>query len=383
MQIVRAGLAYGELLLAMIVVSALADDMRGTIAAFTVVLVGLFAVLGVLDDFLPSIPPMVMLSIGLFGIVGALVFARNLYHTRDKRLRTRITGIVVVACLVIAAFGVPDSLRSEGVHTTAGPAVEIEAVNPSTWGQERQLSMRLRVGSSNAHERLEFQTDSVTLRFLDGKSTQVIHRPHMVVRQPPPPVASAVRWIVNRTDTISWSNFGIEPSVLDRSSIARGVASVAVKGTVTTSRAQIVATLPLRDEAVVTDAGRRIRIYGVSHDATDADVWVQVSAIPRTGPDVESPADQLDGLQFAMVNEARGEAILLNRLGKDFTGGSGSLVLPWIPIWTTFIRLSAVPANTRPVGLPLDDAWYAGAHLVVAEWNVIGRYRTRGEVVLK
>jgi hypothetical protein len=379
----RGALGYGELLLAVIVISALADDMRETIVTFTAIVLGGFAVLGALDAFLPSLAPIAVISISLLGVIGALAIARNLYRTREKRLRTRITGIAVVACLLVGSFNVPASLRSDGLPPSAGPAVNIEAVNPNTWGQTRQLSMRLRPGSADAEERLEFRADSITLRFLDGKRVPVYDHPQMVVRMPPPPVAGAVRWIVNRADTVSWTNFSIEPSLLDRPSIARGVASVVIKGTVIASRPQIVATLPLRNEAVATDAGRRVRIYGVSHDATGADVWVQISAIPRDGPDVGSPADQLDGLQFAIVNEARGEAIVLNRIGGGFTGGSGSIVLPWIPIWTSFTRLSTGPSNAPPVGLPLDDAWYAGAHLVVAEWNVIGRYRTRGEVALQ
>jgi hypothetical protein len=108
-----------------------------------------------------------------------------------------------------------------------------------------------------------------------------------------------------------------------------------------------------------------------------------MSAVPRVAavPEPEAQLRERNGIQLVIVNDARGEAMLIDNQNAT-SGGSGSLVLPWIGISTTFKRLSTSQSRASTDGLPRDDAWYAGARVVVVEWNVVSTYRTRAEAIV-
>jgi hypothetical protein len=309
-----------------------------------------------------------------------------LYRTRDRRLRTWIVGIVAAAGLIVASFMNRGPTVAAVPSVANGPAIEIEPQpHVGGWGQGRQLPMQVRAAphAVAGFERLDFQIDSATITLLEGKTVRASVTPMpLAVHASPPAVGRPVRWILDG-GTIQWSGFNVEPGDLDRPAVSAGVRSLAVDGTVTVSRSHVVGTLPLTRGESLTRDGRRLAIYGFSHDNTGADVWVQMSAVPR--PNAEEAPDlqfrQNDGLQFALVNEARGEALLLYT--QHGSGGSGSVVLPWISITTMFNRFTtAGMGGSPPPALPRDDAWYAGAQVVVVEWNVVGRYRTRGTATI-
>jgi hypothetical protein len=65
--------------------------------------------------------------------------------------------------------------------------------------------------------------------------------------------------------------------------------------------------------------------------------------------------------------------------GEGDTGGMGSIVLPWIGISTSFNRFTTNASRSAPGALPKNDAWYAGARLVIIEWTPVARYYARGE----
>jgi hypothetical protein len=123
-------------------------------------------------------------------------------------------------------------------------------------------------------------------------------------------------------------------------------------------------------------------IYGLSHDTTDAHVWVQLFAVPRdTIPGVADMTRSVDDLLFALVNDARSEALLLRDWGSS--GNSGSVVLPWIRIEARSRQLKSEMDDSLSHNLPRDDAWYKGARLVVLEWTLAGRFPARGEIALR
>ena len=379
----RAALSYGELTLAVIVISTLTDDLRGFVGAFVAILVGIVVVGGALADFALNVPVFVPAALMVIGVGGGVLLVAYLYRTHDRRIHTWIVGVPVTVCLVIASFIPPIPHEGDVPIVSGGAMMELEPLDPSSWGQARQLSIKVRVAQGLDSARLDFQPDTVAFRLLDGKDVHLDGTyPAVVARGVLPPVGHPVRWIIDPANA-EWSTaFAAEPLGLDRQSIARGVKSVAVGGTMTVSRSHVVASLPLRNGAAVTRDGRRVAIYGFSHDAAGADMWVQTSAIPRAGGVLEQNAQlrDKDGLQFALVNDARSEAMLIDNQSGG-SGGSGSIVLPWIGISTEFKRLTT--NLLRPSdALPRDEAWYAGARLVIVEWNVVGRYRSRGEATL-
>jgi hypothetical protein len=173
----------------------------------------------------------------------------------------------------------------------------------------------------------------------------------------------------------------VEPQPGVRGAIGNNARSVSVAGIVTSLQSRPIASLPLRiGESVVHD-GRRIVIYGFSHDADSANVWIELSTVPR---DQVLPIDDwtsTDNLRFALVNDARSEALMLRYWGGH--SESGGLVLPWTQIQTRFSQFKSGTQDGPSHIVPLDDAWYKGARLVALEWSVVRRFRARGEVALR
>lgn len=164
---------------------------------------------------------------------------------------------------------------------------------------------------------------------------------------------------------------------------AAGVKAVTIDGVVTVYRPHIAASLPLREDASATAGGRRVTIYGLSHGATGTRAWVNVSEVVHNeGEDPVSlplPPGQ-NRLEFAVVNAARGEAMLIDL--QNASGQSGSIVLPWTNISSTFTGLRTNVAPDDMASLPRDNAWYAGARLVVIEWTPASSYRTSGHATV-
>jgi hypothetical protein len=58
------------------------------------------------------------------------------------------------------------------------------------------------------------------------------------------------------------------------------------------------------------------------------------------------------------------------------------IVLPWLGISSTLTWHVTNPSPNYLTTFPRDDAWYAGASLVVVEWTAAGSYRTSAQATL-
>jgi len=372
-------IAFGKLALAAMVLSAITDDVRGAAVLLIALYVG-----GV---FLTATVPGVVILwastvIGIAGGVSVLVY---LYRTRDRRPAMRIAG-AVPACLLVASFRVPVGLPTRATPViNAGPALEIEPVSPNMWYANNQLTMQLRLVSTSIPpvERFDFGGDTVTIRSVRGEEVILIGGVASALPGWRPQLGPNVRWIIAASETGMDRSalFLVQPQTVDGRSILSSVASVAIVGTVTTLRSRVIASLPLRVGAGATQDGRRIAIYGVSHDTTGIDLWVQTSAIPQARLDHQFMYSG-DGLTYAIFNAARSEAILVRR--QSSSGGQGNnLILPWIPLSKWSAYFTTKESGPAPTGSPLDDAWYADARLIVLEWDVVDRYRASGHATLR
>jgi len=384
----RSAIAFVDWALAVLVVSAITDDFRGAVVALIAILLGIL--------FLPSALREVGGSATLIGIAGGVSVLVYLYRTRDSRPRARIAAAVVAACLLRApswfSSGMTQTIpKATRAAASAGLSLVIEPLNPSLWHSSNQLKMKLGLVSTSPApgERLEFRADTVTIRPV-GRDEFTI--PDRFTG----PVAShwgrlqlgpTVRWI-HENSLSDWkgpSEFAVHSETVDGTPIIGPVASVAIVGTITSLRSRVIASLPLRVGAAATHGGRRVAIYGFSHDANGVDVWIQVAALAELNFDhpliVSNSTSSGDALEFAIFNEARSEAIFLDTKSRTRQSISGLLVLPWAPFGT-----SSGLFTTRPFPLasenPLDDAWYAGARLVVFDWEVVERYRVRGDAAI-
>jgi hypothetical protein len=377
--IAACAVSYAEWALAVMLVGALTNDLRSSAVAFIAILFGIVLLAVAIGSYMPS-SPLVPLAFTVGGAIGGVLLLSFLYRTRDKRLRTWIAAAVLTTCLIVASFSpFPMKPRAKRVGVI-GPGLHVEPTDTATWGRTRQFSIRLKpsLAFSTADERVDFQADSVTIGLLDGTRINVAgYYPSTNVLLTPPQLGSPVRWRAQGEQDRAVGFLTVEPQESARAAISTGARSVSINGTFTNFRSRIVATLPLRVGASAIRDGRRIAIYGFSHDATGADVWVQVSSIPQASVLLGGS----DDLQLAIVNEARSEAMLLTSRGNG--GGSGGMVLPWLQLSTSFTHVTSNPSNAVQKDLPLDDAWYASAHLVVLEWDVVRRSRARDEVALR
>jgi hypothetical protein len=377
--VAHSAIAFGELALAAMVVSAITDDIRGAAVLLIILYVGSLFLTGTVAGVVA------LWASTLIGVAGGVSVLVYLYRTRDKRPAMRIAG-AVPACLLVVSFQVPVGLATRATPAVkTGPSLAIEAVDPSMWYANRQLTIRLRLVSTSIPpvERFDFAGDSVTIRSVLGK--QVTLSAGVVPAWPGlrPQLGPNVRWITAESNTGSSALFSMQSQTGDDRAILSSAASVAVVGTVTTLRSRVIASLPLRVGARATQGGRRIAIYGFSHDSNGVELWVQTSAIPGMTSDYERMVwSSSDRFSYAIVNVARSEAIRV-RSQSSSGGGSNTLILPWIPLsrWSAYFTTSA--SGAAPSGLPLDDAWYADARLVVFDWDVVDRYRARGYATLR
>lgn len=384
----RSAIAFGEWALAVMVISAITNDLRGAAVSLIAIYLGIF--------LLPGALRRVGGSATLIGVAGSMSVLVYLYRTRDKRPRTRIAAAVVAACLLVETLWF--SIGLERPRPTAamaaanvGLSLAIDPVNPSTWHSSSDLKMQLRLVSTSTApgEQLEFRPDTVTIQPVGRDQFNVrdrfgsvrLHRGRLQL-------GPTIRWIIDEPGAGMDASFEftVRPRTVDGTSIIGPVASVAIVGTVTSTRSRVIASLPLRVGAAATHGGRRVAMYGFSHDANGVDVWVQTAAISDVTSDhplmVYNETSSAGGLQFAIFNDARSEAIFLNQESGNARSGS-ILVLPWIPLSTSSTYFTTKRAGPPPAGLPLDDAWYAGARLVAFDWEVVDRYRVQGNAAVR
>jgi hypothetical protein len=388
----RSAIAFGQLALAVMVVSAITDNLRTAAVSVIAIFFGAF--------FLPSAVRLVNVSvpmlIGMAGGAWVLVYA---YRTRDKRARTRIVAVVAALSLFVASswFSVgmerPRPTAAKGA-ANAGASLAIERLDATTSRGSNQLTMRLRLVSTSTTpgEQLEFRPDTVTIRAVGGREINLSFGSGFAsrnfdffprtIRSGQLQLGPAVRWIDQSHAYGSDSfDFSFRPQTGEGAAIISPVASAAIVGTVTSLRSRVIARLPLRVGAAATHGGRRVAIYGFAHDAHGADLWVQTAAISDVNFDhplmLYNEASTANGLHFALFNAARSEAISVNERSGN-AGGGHVLVLPWIPLST-----SAVYFTMESHGVPVDDAWYAGARLIVYDWEVVDRYQVRGDAAVR
>jgi hypothetical protein len=298
-----------------------------------------------------------------------------------------VVGVGIVALLIFAAFNVPQP-QPHAPTMSSGARIEIAPTNLAEWTTGISLPIKLRISASPDSVRLAFKPGSVVIRLNTGDTLgQGPAFPATVVAGALPWIGHAVRWINVDPATLEWpSAFTFNPYSWRSDSIARlGVKSFTVGGTVTVSHARLVASLPLREGAHVVKDGFRVRMYGTpNHSVSDAQVYVQLSSVPRPGtiPQPEQHLQDQGNLQFALVNDSRNEAMLVDAANVA-SGGAGAAILPQIGLTTAFNMYSTTTAFSPKGRVPTDDNWYKNARLVVVEWVVVGSYRTMGEANMK
>ncbi len=370
--IARACLSYVELTLAVMIIGALTDDWRAFVATFVVVMVVTIVALAIHEAFFHTqrITPLVLT---LVSVPAAIVFLAIVYRTRDRRRLAWFAGVIATMGLVSASFASPFDRRGmlPAIDNTA--TIQVKPADRDQYMPSAGPAISLRIVGLSDSSRLFFEADRLVVQLTDGKTiTSFRNGLPRIERDVLPPLGPDIHWLGDAPREPT-SQFSVESREMTRESFSGAVMSLSVSGIMRVLRTRIVGSLPLQDGAVLVHDGWRFRIYGFSHEPTAADVWLQLSAGPERPAGYANTAIFTEGLEFILVNDARKEAMLVRNTGGS--SGSGFLVLPWIPLSTTFSHLSTTRAPGSN-GLPQDDGWYAGARLVVVEWKAVGQYRT-------
>jgi hypothetical protein len=260
--------------------------------------------------------------------------------------------------------------------------LRIELLEPDTIARRQPWQLRVLAEGAPDSERLALVVDTIIFHLRDGSTLHARGvEPVAPLYTPPLPVPSGVRWVGERAD-----GRGTAPSTVvtvrltdeQARTLFHGVAFAELVGRVSVREPRVIATMPLGVEQTLTRDGRRFRIERVSHGAEGAAVELLTSAI-LAGERTSRAGGWRRGsgeLGVALLNASRGEAMLLqqrtnSRMQSDWLVMPGASVLQESARYEP--RRSWLPAADHA----RDDAWYAGAQLLIAEWIPLGSYPVR------
>jgi hypothetical protein len=375
--IVHAAMGMLAWLLAGLALGAITENLLVLISALIGTLVALIVITIGFGDFLTVFSQVDPRVVRAAGIVAALALLLYLYRTRDSRRRIWFGGLASAALLMYGTA--PISRGQEAPTVAAEMDFRVEMPAPIVDDRQRPIAIGLGVGRVSESDRLDFHPETVVVKATSGRSvlstgyfaSQPVHMALL-------PLDASLHWLI--APDMGMSNaFQFEPTASDWQELSRGMTSVHLAGTVVASRAHLLGSIPLRRGSHVVHDGRRLTIEAFTRAGNAVDVNLRPSHTSHaflaglTDPTLV----EHDGLEFALVNASRGEAIGLS--SRQTSSNSGTMVLPWIDVTTTYMRLTT-PQPAPPVHVVLpDDAWFANAQLVLFEWRPVGQFRVAAD----
>jgi len=398
---------YALWLLAAMAIAGLTRDIRTFIVAFAAILVTLALALAIgydlrntlapprpdalvySDGFSSSLAvaatrpgslvgPVLLTIIAVSSAVALLVF---LYRRRDARRRIWIVAITVVAVAVTAAFNadlsVPQFRSSARAQkaTTASSPIRLELQRSDRLGKEEEMILRVAVDTDTVSRRLILAVPRVIVHLKDGTDVTVWGNGlSSALVAAGNPLAANIRWL--RSERDRFATFALPVSFEQRSAISKGVIGLELVGTVFALEPRTIRTLPLEPNRSFKRDGIRLRIVSVTPAPDGGTVVVHATSVLQPEPfPLLDRFGTLGGRQYALVNEARREAVVPFK-----TGGGGVLnllVLPSMSLGDETITLQLRTNST----VPRDSAWFMGARLALVQWTLSGQYSVRVPIV--
>lgn len=390
--LVQSTLSAVRWVLLVLVVAGITRDIREFVAGMVALIILLLMVGMMMPDIAMALSRPFAVAMTLVSIVSALIFVARLYRTRERTNSTAGIALAIAACLVLASFMPDNSLFAANSGTqTVAPVTPLKVLTTQFLPADSDnytLRMSLAAPVQSDSVRFDFAPELVTLKGNAGETRVELaygmeHQP-VVLAGTMPWVGRSVKWLGQDTLALAsfsslWSKRKFKSA--DTAQYAGAVSKV--RGTLTMSRPRILANMPLRQGATVVVDGYRVNIYGgVQHDTT-ARVWIQLATINPPDLIPRTMYSNFGGiaLQFALLNEQRGEAIQLN--ASNSTGTGGYVVMPQMSITSTYAQFTTGSPFYGRTKIPLDDTWYADARLVVMEWVRAGKFSLEAEGVVR
>jgi hypothetical protein len=370
---------YAIWLVVALVIAGMTRDVRSlTLGMFMIPVV--FLLLGIVGSFLfdpgesTSATPSMMVATTIIGVAGLILAATTLatlYRTRSLRWHGRVLSLVAILGSIYAMGAkLPGRAPGENVAATfRNAAVVVEVLG-------RGIRPGASIGVSNVEASnwlVVLQSGDVVFRMKDGSTLRApVPAETMVLAVPPSPIRG-VRWLGRPPFVVDSSRRVISLTKRQEDLFRAGVESAEFDGYVASFEPVIALTLPYREEATYTDRGNSTRVLAANPSRDDSLATLAFSTVDNPDSTSWRPpfGTALQDVRYALVNEARGEALALQRGGSSRS--NEALVLPGA--WrTTSIENVQLRMNSRD---SIPTGWASNAQLVVINWVRRGHSHAR------
>lgn len=372
--------AYGSILLFGVVLSALTRDVRSFLLALVAT-----AVCVIVLSWIPReawhLPRALDALLAVSAVAASVTWLARVYRRHDLQQGERLLGVgALTLTLVSWSVDAPDAPPPRA----AGPGPIHVLAEYRGMNQMDRLDVGLRLPDAPVAQRLRLSDVHAVVRLLDGRVITLKGQPIPIdLRMPSVPPVPGLHWITSETRYAPEMRHGIslEPTRAQRSALAAGVAAVTVEGVLEAYDARVVDAVRPSVGARIGRAGQRARVDDWSTELGEPELRLTLTRITDpTRRDASAPGFfGYDEMRFALVNRARGEALLFDRGGLG--GANGSLVLPGTQLQFGTLQLAAPFFERSKVRR--DQAWFDGAELLMLEWVPRGRYAVRAEADMR
>jgi hypothetical protein len=359
---------YVVWLLAAMVVAGLTRDVRTFIVSLAAMYYATIVLTAQLWDRIGG--PALWTAIAVSGAIALLML---LYRRRDARRRMWIVAIVVVTSAVTAAsMSEPTPANATTASTPAAMRmpIRVEVLYADRLGKDEYLNLRVAAGADPGPRRFVLAVHRVTVRLRDGTAMSVGEKGYSsVVVAAGNPLGSSIRWLHSESDLEP--QFSLQLSPEQRSAISKGVTGLELSGSVYVLEPRIIAMVPITQQRSVTGNGMRLRILNATPASDGGELNVETVSVAQlqTTPSLSlGPIALRLRNQWALVNEARGEAVY--PVQPRSSSGLDQLVLPSLRLATEAptLQLKQFQGTVR------DAAWFMGTRLALVGWTSRGRY---------
>ena len=373
--IAKAVEIYAIWLMIALVAAAVTRDLRTFIvvlmfAGFALI-VGLSATLT--GQQLDLIGPM-RLALTSLGLIGSVALLTHLYHTHDTRRRIWLAGIVLAICLLTPVVFPPSPSDAIGMDSDRKIGVRIELMKSNLLAPAAQLTIRWHGDSIRPSERFVFNVQQAHVYPHGGNRLSVsvnLFSGGLISRIQPE--TKEIRWLDEREIVGASADIVLPLNARAIEAIAVGIDSVTVDGTMDV-QGRIHDALPLQENAKLLSYGKSLSIVKVSRQPSAIALELHTISVGgnRNPMPLSFNFDEY-GIDVALVNDSRREAIALHAGGTVTT--SGSFVLPGAGRTQTVSQYNLGPYSgdlQKPFGV--DTAWTRAARVEITQWTLKGRY---------
>ena len=345
----------------------------------------------------PGLPSWVLLA----GIAGALALLAAVY--RGRHVTRPRQGVVLLACaclllgpLMVRGFS-PDArvigpARISGVTSSLSLAApdSLQALLGRLPVLKLETSGQLLLDGTTPSARVELVTRTAVAGYANASDDVVALTFTRRLVDPPLPLGDDVRWIDPGT-TASWprgqSMKARVYGTRNDSAAMKNIVRVRAEGAYEFREPRLIGMVPATRDTAFSRDGMHVLITRTDFNGAPA-FRVQTIALATPGESSLERAKHFNHVDFALVHDARREAITLNFLKHSSMVG-GALLSPLgvsrgdaLVVVNPGVSWSILPPDTtgitRAVVPPLDSAstiralvtpeWLRGARLVIFEW---------------